>query len=199
MSARTLIVNADDFGLTRGVSRGILAAHQDGIVTSTTVIVNRPIDPALIEELLASGLGVGLHLNLTYGPPVSNPVRVPSLVNAQGMFLRDPLDVARRASKDEARIELGHADRRLPRADRSLPDPPRHASSRRMPAADPRPGSRLRRGDQGSRAEPKRPRADGGPATQAPHAGPFRRRRRVRGLLVPRRACWSTCSPSRPA
>ena len=71
MTARTLIVNADDFGLTAGVSRGILDAHRKGIVTSTTVIVNRSIDPALVEQLVASGLGVGLHLNLTLGRPIS--------------------------------------------------------------------------------------------------------------------------------
>jgi predicted glycoside hydrolase/deacetylase ChbG (UPF0249 family) len=104
---RTLIVNADDFGLTGGVSRGILEAHRAGIVTSTTVIVNRPLDPVLIEELLASRLGVGLHLNLTLGSPVSRPKRVPSLVGAQETFIRDPREVASRASKDEARIELG--------------------------------------------------------------------------------------------
>jgi len=105
--ARTLIVNADDFGLTGGVSRGILEAHRTGIVTSTTVIVNRPIDPVLLDALRASGLGVGLHLNLTLGPPVSDPKRVPSLVDAEGKFIRDAREVAARASKDEARIELG--------------------------------------------------------------------------------------------
>jgi hypothetical protein len=46
--ARRLIVNADDFGLTAGVSRGILDAHRRGIVTSTTLLVNRPLTPALI-------------------------------------------------------------------------------------------------------------------------------------------------------
>ncbi len=106
--ARTLIVNADDFGLTRGVSRGILDAHRRGIVTSTTVMVNRPIDAALIEELKASELGVGLHLNLTLGAPVSNPGRVPSLVDAEGKFIRDAREAAARAAKDEARIELGN-------------------------------------------------------------------------------------------
>jgi predicted glycoside hydrolase/deacetylase ChbG (UPF0249 family) len=106
-SARTLIVNADDFGLTGGVSRGILDAGRDGIVTSTTVIVNRPIEPALIEELRASRLGVGLHLNLTLGAPVSSPGRVPSLVGVEGTFGRDPREAASRARKDEARIELG--------------------------------------------------------------------------------------------
>jgi len=105
--ARTLIVNADDFGLTRGVSRGILEAHRRGIVTSTTVIVNRSIDAALVAELKASGLGVGLHLNLTHGAPVSDPRHVPSLVDAEGRFVRDAREAAARAKKDEARIELG--------------------------------------------------------------------------------------------
>jgi len=105
--SRTLIVNADDFGLTRGVSRGILEAGASGIVTSTTLIVNRPLEPALVDELKASELGVGLHMNLTLGAPVANPKRVPSLVDAEGTFVRDAREAAKRASKDEARIELG--------------------------------------------------------------------------------------------
>ena len=41
---RALIVNADDFGLTRGVSAGILAAYRHGIVTSTTVMITLDLD-----------------------------------------------------------------------------------------------------------------------------------------------------------
>ena len=107
-AARTLIVNADDFGLTPGVSRGILEAGATGIVTSTTVLVNRPIDPELIARLEASGLGAGLHLNLTLGTPIADPRRVPSLVDGEGRFIRDPREAASRADKDEARIELGN-------------------------------------------------------------------------------------------
>ena len=106
-AAKVLIVNADDFGLTPGVSRGILEAHRNGIVTSTTLLVNREIPPAQRDELQASGLGVGVHLNLTLGTPVSNPRRVPSLVDAEGRFIRDAREVAARARTDEARIELG--------------------------------------------------------------------------------------------
>jgi predicted glycoside hydrolase/deacetylase ChbG (UPF0249 family) len=105
--AKVLIVNADDFGLTAGVSRGILEAHRNGIVTSTTLLVNRAIPPAQVEELKASGLGVGLHLNLTLGAPVADPKRVPSLVDGEGRFIRDPREAAARAKIDEARIELG--------------------------------------------------------------------------------------------
>jgi predicted glycoside hydrolase/deacetylase ChbG (UPF0249 family) len=106
--ARALIVNADDFGLTRGVSRGILEARARGIVTSTTVLVNRPVDPDLVAALEASGLGVGLHLNLTLGAPIADPRRVPSLVDGEGRFIRDAREAAARAKPDEARIELGN-------------------------------------------------------------------------------------------
>ncbi len=105
--AKVLIVNADDFGLTAGVSRGILEAHTNGIVTSTTLLVNRAIPPAQVEELKDSALGVGVHLNLTLGTPVADPKRVPSLVDAEGRFVRDAREAAARAKADEARIELG--------------------------------------------------------------------------------------------
>ena len=106
-ASKILIVNADDFGLTAGVSRGILEAHRNGIVTSTTLLVNRAIRPAQVDELKTSGLGVGVHLNLTLGTPVADPKRVPSLVDAEGRFVRDALEAAARAKTDEARIELG--------------------------------------------------------------------------------------------
>lgn len=106
--ARTLIVNADDFGLTPGVSRGILEAGARGIVTSTTLLVNREIDAETLEALDASGIGVGLHLNLTLGRPVTDPRRVPSLVDADGRFVKDPREAVARAKIDEARIELGN-------------------------------------------------------------------------------------------
>ncbi len=111
-AARTLIVNADDFGLTGGVSRGILDAHARGIVTSTTLLVNGPngraLEPALVEELRSSGLGVGLHVNLTLGIPLSDPRRIPSLLDAEGRFVRDARQVAARAASDEARLEIGN-------------------------------------------------------------------------------------------
>src|SRR5262249_52082316 len=69
--------------------------------------VNREIPPALVEELAASSLGVGVHLNLTLGSPVASAKRVPSLVDAEGRFVRDAREAAARARIDEARIELG--------------------------------------------------------------------------------------------
>jgi predicted glycoside hydrolase/deacetylase ChbG (UPF0249 family) len=76
-------VNADDFGLSAGVNRGILEAHSAGVVSSVSVLVNMPPpaweDAARRLRGAGPGLGVGLHLNLTAGSPLS-----------RGGTLRDP-------------------------------------------------------------------------------------------------------------
>ncbi len=84
-----LIVNSDDFGISEGVSRGILEAHHQGIVTSTTVMVNMPAAEASIRQAQESApeLGLGLHLTLSFGKPVSDPATVPSLVTEKGTFV----------------------------------------------------------------------------------------------------------------
>ncbi len=83
-----LIVNADDLGMSPGVNRGILEAHEKGIVTSTTVMINMPAAEAGIRlaQQRAPRLGLGLHINLSFGAPVSDPARVPSLVLPDGRF-----------------------------------------------------------------------------------------------------------------
>lgn len=86
---RRLVINADDFGLSEGVNRGIVEAHLAGTVTSTSLLVNLPaFADALRCRLRAPKLGVGLHFNLTAGPPVAPPERVPSLCDrATGQFV----------------------------------------------------------------------------------------------------------------
>ena len=66
--SRVLIVNADDYGRTPGVSAGILRAHLESIVTTTTAMVNLPGAVEAISRALASAprLGLGVHLNLTF-------------------------------------------------------------------------------------------------------------------------------------
>jgi predicted glycoside hydrolase/deacetylase ChbG (UPF0249 family) len=91
---RVLILNADDYGRTPEVSRGIRRAHLQGIVTTTTVMINIPsaisdVRDALIET---PSLGMGVHLNLTYGKPTAPSDRVSSLIGEDGFFLsRDHL------------------------------------------------------------------------------------------------------------
>jgi predicted glycoside hydrolase/deacetylase ChbG (UPF0249 family) len=66
--ARALIINADDLGYDPAVTRGILRAMQEGIVSSATFMVNTPYAEAAARE--ARGLSIGLHLNLARGLPV---------------------------------------------------------------------------------------------------------------------------------
>jgi len=67
---RYLIVNGDDFGASRGINRGIVEAHERGILTSTSLLVHRPAS----AEAAALGrdhprLSVGLHLELDAADP----------------------------------------------------------------------------------------------------------------------------------
>ena len=67
-------MNADDFGLSPGVTDGILEAHAAGVVSSVSVLVNAPGWAHAVAALRGGGgstLGTGLHLNLTAGEPVS--------------------------------------------------------------------------------------------------------------------------------
>ncbi|MGA9174456.1 MAG: carbohydrate deacetylase [Thermoactinomyces sp.] len=84
---RFLIVNADDFGLSESVNRGIAEAHQNGIVTSTSLMANMPgFDHAVNLANELPHLGIGFHFNLTYGSPILPPEEIPSLVDDQGNF-----------------------------------------------------------------------------------------------------------------
>ena len=75
-----MVVNADDFGLTEGVSRGILAAHAAGALRSTSMFATAPgFAPAAALAARTPTLAVGLHFNLTIGAPVAPLERVPSL------------------------------------------------------------------------------------------------------------------------
>jgi predicted glycoside hydrolase/deacetylase ChbG (UPF0249 family) len=68
--ARLLIVNADDFGATSGVNRGILEAHARGIVTSASLMVDAPAAREAAEaRRKAPTLGIGLHVDLGRTPP----------------------------------------------------------------------------------------------------------------------------------
>ncbi len=86
-SRKFLIVNADDFGISESVSRGILFGHEFGVVSSTTAITNG----RFFEEgarLLRSmpALGVGVHLNLDEETAALPPSKIPSLVDEEGRF-----------------------------------------------------------------------------------------------------------------
>jgi len=91
-----LIVGADDLGLSPGVTQGILEAHRDGVVRSTSLLVTFPAgQEAANLARNEPGLEVGLHLDLVGGHPCSDPSDVPSLVDSEGRFHRLPQFTAR--------------------------------------------------------------------------------------------------------
>lgn len=89
--------------MTAGVSAGILRAHGHGIVTSTTVLVTSAIDREQLAAARDSGLGMGLHVNLTLGEPLSGGR---SLVDAGGRFVRDARRAAARADARDVEREV---------------------------------------------------------------------------------------------
>ncbi len=97
LALKTLIVNADDYGLSPEVSAGIRIAHASGIVTSTSVLANAS---SLVDEIRALreecvGIGIGVHLNLTEGSPLHPPHKLRSLVDSDGEFGLDLLQPGR--------------------------------------------------------------------------------------------------------
>jgi predicted glycoside hydrolase/deacetylase ChbG (UPF0249 family) len=110
---RLLIVNADDYGLTAGVSRAILRAHRDGIVTSTSVLTLAPGFAASAGALADTpGIGVGVHLAAVgEDPPLLSAREVPTLVDGKGRLASSwrvflPRMAARRIDPDDLRREF---------------------------------------------------------------------------------------------
>lgn len=104
---RQLIVNADDFALTPGVSNGIIEAHKNGIVTSTTLMANSPhFEKAVILLKNTPSLETGIHLNLTWGKPVLPCDSVPSLIDKNGTFFKKPHLLPDRINPEEMQSEL---------------------------------------------------------------------------------------------
>lgn len=90
--ATRIIVNADDFGLTHGVNRAIRELHRAGILASATLMVTgNAFDEAIDIALANPTLGVGCHIVLTDGVPISHPDSIPSLLGADGKHFRPTL------------------------------------------------------------------------------------------------------------
>jgi len=82
---KRLIVNADDFGFTRGVNIGIVRGFKAGIVTSATIMANGDAFEEAVELTRANpGLGIGCHLAIIGGSPIAPASEVPSLVDRAG-------------------------------------------------------------------------------------------------------------------
>lgn len=105
-----LIINADDFGMTKGVNDGIIELLKLGTLQSTTVMVNQPYAEECVDLLKIPGISVGMHFNLTEGRPLNDPAKVKSLVDSDGIFLnKKTLELNAKEGKvsvDEVLLEL---------------------------------------------------------------------------------------------
>lgn len=135
---RKLIVNADDFGYSREVTDGIVHAHRNGIVTSTTLMANMDAwEYAVSLAPQNPALSVGVHLTLTQGRPILPPEQIPSLVDEAGHFQSYP-DLVRRAWRfkmdtDEIVEELSAQVRRLEQAGLAISHADSHHHSTMYP------------------------------------------------------------------
>jgi hopanoid biosynthesis associated protein HpnK len=109
---KRIIVNADDFGLCEGVNKAVAQAHTEGVLTSATIMANMPAAEEAVEiAKQLPTLGVGVHLNLTDGQPLSPSDTVRPLLNSNGEFACSCpklalLSVAGTGSRNAIRTEL---------------------------------------------------------------------------------------------
>jgi len=81
-----VIINVDDFGLNPAVNRAVFDLGGNGKISSTTILANSVyMDEAKNLKLV----GVGVHLNLLRGKPLSSPDDIKSLVDEKGLLLGD--------------------------------------------------------------------------------------------------------------
>ena len=82
-----LIINADDFGLSKSISDGIILGIQEGYITSTSVMANMPYAEYAVKKAIENDINcIGLHINLTVGKPI---VENSNLVDNEGVFYYD--------------------------------------------------------------------------------------------------------------
>ncbi|WP_304089004.1 ChbG/HpnK family deacetylase [Phascolarctobacterium succinatutens] len=95
---KQLIVNADDFGLHPLINAGIIKGHQEGFITSTSLMPSAPCWQEAVRLAKENPrLGIGVHLTLVGGVPSVLPKeKVSSLLDNDGLFLPDYVAFAKR-------------------------------------------------------------------------------------------------------
>ena len=88
MSARAVLINADDLGLWPSVDEGIFAAFAAGAIGDSTVFANATGLDGILARANELSLPVGVHLNLTHGHPLCDPAEIPALVTPDGIFMK---------------------------------------------------------------------------------------------------------------
>jgi hypothetical protein len=110
--ARLLIINADDFGITKGTNEAIVDLFEEKAITSTSIMVPCPDSNEAMEISNWKGMkNIGIHLTLTSGEqhpyrPVFHNRDLNSLITEEGNFHIDATLLERNAADDEVRVEI---------------------------------------------------------------------------------------------
>jgi hopanoid biosynthesis associated protein HpnK len=85
---KEVIVNADDFGMSKGVNDAIVISSKLGVLTSTSIMANMPAFEDAINKINVNNMniGIGIHISLTEGKSVLKPSEIPLLVDSYGHF-----------------------------------------------------------------------------------------------------------------
>jgi hypothetical protein len=109
---RLLIINADDFGITKGSNEAIVNLFEENSITSTSIMIPCSDSNEAMEISNLKGIkNIGIHLTLTSGElnpyiPVHNKRTLKSLITADGYFHIDVTSLERYADEDEVRMEM---------------------------------------------------------------------------------------------
>lgn len=86
-----LIINADDFGLSKSITDGIIEGIKEKYITSTTIMVNMNYAEYAIKKALENNINcIGLHINLTVGKPI---IKNKNIIDSEGIFLYNKFQI----------------------------------------------------------------------------------------------------------
>lgn len=100
---RQILIRADDLGFSEGVNYGIAKAMIDGVIQSVGLMSNMPAAEHGVQQLKGYDFCLGQHTNICAGTPLTDPERIPSLVDKTGRFKSSK--VYRSAEKDFVVLE----------------------------------------------------------------------------------------------
>jgi predicted glycoside hydrolase/deacetylase ChbG (UPF0249 family) len=101
---KKLVVNADDFGLTEGISSGIIEGFNNGIIASASLITTMPAFPHAVGLALENPhLDIGVHLSLTVGQPCAKSAKLAPILK-KGMFVQSYRRVIKTVYANDIRL-----------------------------------------------------------------------------------------------
>ncbi len=103
MANKKFILNADDLGISNNINKGVIDGYNSGIIKSASLCANGETFSSVINEIIPEcpDLCIGVHLNIIEGKSLTNPDKIPLLVDKNGNFNNGYLQlIAKSANKN---------------------------------------------------------------------------------------------------